>query len=91
MPGASAQTRRVRNLNANWTPAAEPGGDGKFEISLITDDDHQVILQASPASLATLAALAAADTVLAWDPTNTTLIVANVVGEMPWTTPPGSA
>jgi len=26
-----------------------------------------------------------ADTVLAWDPTNQTLIAANIVGTMPWT------
>lgn len=33
-------------------------------------------------------ALARANTVLAWDPTNRTLIVANVVGTMPWTARP---
>jgi hypothetical protein len=33
-----------------------------------------------------LVALAKADTVLAWDPTNRSLIVANIVGAMPWTT-----
>jgi hypothetical protein len=31
-------------------------------------------------------ALSQADTVLAWDPTNRTLIAANIVGTMPWTT-----
>jgi len=32
-----------------------------------------------------LIALTQADTVLAWDPANRTLIAANVVGTMPWT------
>jgi hypothetical protein len=32
-----------------------------------------------------LVALAQADTVLAWDPDNQTLIAANIVGQMPWT------
>jgi len=32
-----------------------------------------------------LVALARADTILVWDPTNRSLIVANIVGTMPWT------
>jgi hypothetical protein len=35
--------------------------------------------------MAALVALARADTVLVWDPTNRTLVAANVVGTMPWT------
>jgi hypothetical protein len=35
--------------------------------------------------MAALVALARADTVPAWDPTNRTLVAANVVGTMPWT------
>jgi hypothetical protein len=32
-----------------------------------------------------LIALTQADTVLAWDPADRTLIIANIVGTMPWT------
>jgi hypothetical protein len=35
--------------------------------------------------MSALVALAPADTVLAWDPVNRTLIAANIVGQMPWT------
>jgi hypothetical protein len=83
MPGASQQTRRVTNLNANWQPNYDVP-DGRFEIMIITDDEHHV-LQTSPATMTALAALAQADTTLAWDPTNHTLIVANIIGTMPWT------
>lgn len=88
MPGASEQTRRVKILNANWVPGAD-GGDGRFEVMIVTDDDQQYAVPASPASMTALAALAQADTVLAWDPDNRTLIVANIVGRMPWTTHDG--
>jgi hypothetical protein len=57
MPGASSETRRLNNVNANWHPAA----------------------------LTAIVTMARADTVLAWDPTNATLIAANIVGQMPWT------
>jgi hypothetical protein len=43
------------------------------------------VVRTSPASVTALTALAQADTALAWDPTNHTLIVANIVGTMPWT------
>jgi hypothetical protein len=45
------------------------------------------VLPASPASVTALATLAQADTVMAWDPEGGTLIVANIVGQMPWTMP----
>jgi hypothetical protein len=83
MPGASPQTRRVTNLNANWQP--DDSGDGRFELLIITDDDDHHVLPVSPATVTALAALAGADTTLAWDPDNRTLIVANIVGTMPWT------
>jgi hypothetical protein len=85
MPGASKETRRVKILNANWLPANDEG-DGHFEVMLVTEDDQQYFVPASPASMTALVALAKADTVLAWDPTNRSLIVANIVGAMPWTT-----
>jgi hypothetical protein len=84
MPGASEQTRRVKVLNANWV-AGPDGADGQFQVLIVTDDDRQHGLQPSPAAMAALVALARADTVLAWDPTNRTLIAANIVGTMPWT------
>jgi hypothetical protein len=84
MPGASPETRRVKNVNANWTVDAD-SPDGRFEIMLITDDDQRHGLPVSPASMTAVVALARADTVLAWDPTNRTLIAANIVGTMPWT------
>jgi hypothetical protein len=87
MPGASAETRRVTNLNANWKPGA--GGDGgRFELQLITDDDQRFTTVVSAAALTALVAIARADTVLAWDPTNATLIAANLIGQMPWTLDP---
>jgi hypothetical protein len=84
MPGASEETRRVTIMNANWAPAQD-GGDGRFELMLVTDDDQRHTVPVSPTSMTALVALARADTVLAWDPTNQTLIVANIVGSMPWT------
>jgi len=86
MPGASEQTRRVKILNTNWVPEPD-GGDGRFEVMIVTDDDEQHITPASPASMTALVALAQAGTVLVWDPDNRTLIAANIVGRMPWTTP----
>jgi hypothetical protein len=40
--------------------------------------------------MSALVALAGADTVLAWDPEGPTLIVANIVGQMPWTARAGT-
>lgn len=84
MPGASEQTRRVKVLNANWVAGSE-GTDGRFEVMIITEDDQHHVVAPSPAALAALVALAKADTVLAWDPINRTLVAANLVGTMPWT------
>jgi len=84
MPGASEETRRVKILNANCAPD-EAGGDGRFEILIVTEDDQRHVVPASPVSMTALVALAKADTVMAWDPLNRSLIVANIVGTMPWT------
>jgi glycerol kinase len=83
MPGASEQTRRVKFLNANWAP----GDPERFNLLIITEDDQRHVVPASPASVTALATLAQADTVMAWDPEDGTLIVANIVGQMPWTRP----
>jgi hypothetical protein len=84
MPGASEHTRRVRTVNANWN-AGSDGTDGKFEVMFITDDDEQHFAAPSPAAMGPLVALTQAPTVLLWDPADRTLIVANLVGKMPWT------
>jgi hypothetical protein len=73
MPGASDQTQRVKILNANWTPGND-GDDGRFEVMIVTEDDQQHVLTPSPASTATLVALARADAVLLWDPVKRTLL-----------------
>jgi hypothetical protein len=79
MPGASQQTRPVKVLNANWV-AGPDGGDGQFEVMIVTDDDQQHTIVPSPAAMTTLLALAQTDTILLWDPTNHTLIAANIIG-----------
>jgi len=90
MPGASEQTRRVKTVNANWVPGPD-GGHGRFEVMFITDDDQRHMAAPSPESMTALITMIRADTVLAWDPEGRTLIVANIVGTMPWTehTEPG--
>ena len=90
MPGASQRTQRVKILNANWVPDAV-GGDGQFTVLLITEDDQRVAVPVSPASMTALVALAQANTVMVWDPENGgTLIIANIVGTMPWTLTDGA-
>jgi hypothetical protein len=84
MPGASEETRRVKILNANWIPDGAEG-DGRFEVMIVTEDDQQYVMPANPESMTALVALAQADTVMAWDPLNRSLINANIVGTMPWT------
>lgn len=84
MPGASQETRRVKTMNANWVPD-DAGGDGRFEVLIVTEDDQRYVVPASPGSMTALVALAKADTVMAWDPLNRSLIIANIVGTMPWT------
>jgi len=89
MPGASQETRRVTILNANWVPDAV-AGDGQFTVQMITEDDQRFAVPASPASMTALAALAQANTVMAWDPVNQALIIANIRGTMPWTVSDGA-
>jgi hypothetical protein len=84
MPGASEKSRRVRMLNANWVPDRQ-AGDGAFEMLMITEDEERHVVPASAASVTALAALLQTDPVLVWDPEGPSLIVANIVGEMPWT------
>ena len=84
MPGASAQTRRVKIVNANWV-AGPDGGHGRFEIQIVTEDDQRHAAAPSPPAMTALIALTQAGTVLAWDPADRTLIAANLIGSMPWT------
>jgi hypothetical protein len=90
MPGASDQTQPVKVLNANWIPDTN-GGDGRFDIMIVTEDDQRHMLPASAASITAVVALAQAGTVMMWDPPNRVLIAANVVGQMPWTVRDGSS
>jgi hypothetical protein len=90
MPGASDQTQPVKILNANWIPDTN-GGDGRFDIMIVTEDDQRHMLPASAASITAVVALAQAGTVMMWDPPNRVLIAANVVGQMPWTVRDGSS
>lgn len=84
MPGASPETRRVKILNANWTPDGAEESE-RFEIKIVTEDDQEFVVPVSPASMTALAVLAKADTVMAWDPVNQAMIIANIIGTMPWT------
>jgi hypothetical protein len=79
VPGASAQTRQVTVVNANWTAGGD-GEDGRFELMLVTDDGEQRTLAPSAAAMTALLSLARADTILLWDPANRTLIAGNIVG-----------
>ncbi len=87
MLGASDQTRRVKNLNANWI-AGPDGADGRFEVGIISEDDQHYTLAPSPASMAALIAITQKHAVLAWDPAARTFMVANLVGKVPWTSAP---
>ena len=80
MPGASAQTRRITAMNANWAPA-EDHPDGRFELMLVTEDDEQHFVAPSPSTMNVLVGLTRTDAVLLWDPTNRTLIAGNIVGD----------
>ena len=84
MPGASTETRRVKILNANWTPSGAVG-DEQFEVMIVTEDDQKQVVTASPAAMTARVGLAKADTVMAWAPLNRSLIIANMFGTMPWT------
>jgi hypothetical protein len=84
MPGASAQTRRVKTVNANWV-AGPDGDDGRFEVMFITQDDERHVAAPSPSAMCALIALTQGPTVLLWHPVDRTLIAANLVGKMPWT------
>jgi len=84
MRGASEHVRRVKALDAHWTPSPD-GGDGLFELLVITDDDRRHAMATSPASMAALVALSRADTVLAFDTTRGMLMAADIAGRAPLT------
>lgn len=80
MPGAGENTRRVRVVNANWTPGPD-GTDGAFALLLVTEDDQRHEFSLSPPAVTAVLALFRAGTVLLFDPDGPTLITANVVGD----------
>ena len=51
----------------------------------MTADDQPNVVAPSPAAMTALIASTQADTVLAWDPADRTLIAASIVGTMLWT------
>ena len=71
-------------MNANWIAGGD-GGDGDFELMIVTSDDCHHVVAPSPAAMTALVALAQADTVLVRDPADRRLIAANLRGTMPWT------
>ena len=50
MPGASDQTQPVKVLNANWVPDPN-GGDGRFQMMIITEDGSRNTLATTPTSV----------------------------------------
>jgi len=74
----------VTTVNANWV-AGHRETPGRFEVLLITDDGERHVAPASATEMCALIALTQAPTTLLWDPADDTLIVANIVGRMPWT------
>lgn len=84
MPGASENTRRVEILNANWTPGTAES-EGTFEVLMVTEDGERHVAPASVAAITALASLVSTEPVLAWDPDSQSLIIANIIGTMPWT------
>ena len=80
MPGAGPNTLRVTFVNANWTAAAD-GGDGTFELLLVTEDDQRHSVALSTAATSAVLALVRDSPVLLWDPDAHTLIAANLAGQ----------
>lgn len=80
MPGASRSTVRVTHVNANWA-AGTDGGNGTFELLVVTEDEQRHTLTPSSAETAGLLAMIRISPVLLWDPENRTLIGANILGD----------
>ena len=83
MPGASEMTRRVKTINANWT-AGEDGDDGRFGVLIITEDDEQHVVAPSAAAM-TMVALLRPNRIDVGSFRPHGVIVAGIVGKMPWT------
>lgn len=77
--GASAATRAVAVVNANWE-AGEDGGDGAFRFLVVTEDDQRHVVETTPAAATALLALCASPAALLWDPESRTLIAGGVRG-----------
>ena len=88
MVGASAETRRVTYVNANYTVGR--ADVAAFELLVVTEDEERHTLQVPAAQMAPLLALTqASGVVLLWDPAGPTLIAANLLGE--WVAPSWSS
>lgn len=79
MAGASASTREIAVVNANWV-AGPDGGDGSFALMVVTDDDERHDVEVSPAAATALLALCASPSRLMWDPESRTIIAGGVRG-----------
>ena len=79
MAGASASTREITVVNANWT-ASPVSGDGSFALMVVTDDGERHVVVASPAAATALLALCASPARLMWDPESRTIIAGGIRG-----------
>ena len=79
MTGASSATQRVTHINANWSPAS--GGDGAFELLVVTEDEERHCVPTTAADLAALACVLRDGVVLLWDPDGPVLVIGNLLGE----------
>jgi hypothetical protein len=78
--GASAETRRVTYVNANYTVGR--ADVAAFELMVVTEDEQRHTLQVPASQMAPLLALTQAPgVVLLWDPDGPALIAGNLVGE----------
>lgn len=80
MPGASADTRRVKVINGNWD-VGDAGQTGTFSLMIVTEDDERYTVTTTPEATAAVMSMARSGTVLLWDPEPQTLIVTNIVGD----------
>jgi CBS domain-containing protein len=71
--------KKMRDLDIHEVPVT---ADGKKLLGVVS---YGTLLKRRNLSIE-----AKADTVMAWDPQNRSLIVANIVGTMPWTVANGS-
>ena len=75
MAGASASTKRITHLNANWSPG------GALKLLIVTEDDARRTAPASAEMISMLSDVVSRGGVLLWDPEAETMIIGNILGE----------